>query len=204
MIPLSKQEYRAHLRRKRDEHVKNHSKNPFKNSFKNPWIAQETQQVLDNLVGAAIVSADAVIGSYWPIGSEVDSTILINRFFQDGHLCGLPFWIDNNQILEFRKWQPGQELIQKSYNILMPHQSCPLIVPTVLFVPLVGFDHTGNRLGQGAGHYDRTIKAMRNLKLGIAVGIAFDCQEVDNLPCEDYDEPMDFIITPTRIIDIKK
>ena len=82
---------------------------------------------------------------------------------------------------------------------MKPH---PLL-PQPLFIPLVGFDKNGHRLGRGEGYYDRTLERLRAHNPVIAIGIAFDFQEVEAIPHLDHDEPMDYIITPTQVIEAK-
>jgi 5-formyltetrahydrofolate cyclo-ligase len=61
---------------------------------------------------------------------------------------------------------------------------------------LVGFTQDGARLGQGGGHYDRWLAANRD---AVALGLAWDCQLVDDLPVEEHDQPLRAVITPTRL-----
>lgn len=70
----------------------------------------------------------------------------------------------------------------------------------LVFVPLVGFDAKGNRLGMGGGYYDRTLQNVSQTDSAKIVGLAHDCQEVAELPIESWDIPLQLIITPTRII----
>ena len=71
-----------------------------------------------------------------------------------------------------------------------------VLVPEILFVPLVGFTPTLARLGQGGGHYDRWLAEHPPL---LAIGLAWDAQACDALPTEPHDVPLDAVVTPTRI-----
>lgn len=71
-----------------------------------------------------------------------------------------------------------------------------------LLIPLVGFDARGNRLGMGAGFYDRAL-AQRHGRRPLAIGVAFGCQEVPTLPTDPWDQPLDYIVTDTAIIDTR-
>lgn len=68
-----------------------------------------------------------------------------------------------------------------------------------ILMPLVGFDRRGNRLGMGAGFYDRSLTGLRRPKPWL-IGIAFDCQETGHLPADPWDVPLDYIVTNTGII----
>jgi 5-formyltetrahydrofolate cyclo-ligase len=64
-------------------------------------------------------------------------------------------------------------------------------------VPLLAFDATGHRLGYGGGFYDRTIAEARKRSDITAVGVAFDEQRLDAVPHVDYDQPLDWMLTPS-------
>ena len=72
----------------------------------------------------------------------------------------------------------------------------------IIFIPLVGFDEFKNRIGMGGGFYDRTLafkKRQQNYKNPKLYGLAFDCQQVEKLETQDWDVPLDAIITPGKI-----
>lgn len=69
--------------------------------------------------------------------------------------------------------------------------------PDIVLVPLIAVDARGNRLGQGGGHYDRTLAALRAERRVRAVGVAWDMQCVDALPVDPWDAPLDAVATPT-------
>jgi len=73
----------------------------------------------------------------------------------------------------------------------------------VLVCPLVGFDRMGNRLGFGAGCFDRWL-AQCNQYLLMTIGLAFSCQEVPDIPVETHDVPLDVIITEREMIECRK
>ena len=74
-------------------------------------------------------------------------------------------------------------------------QSSEEALPDLLFVPLAAYDRAGNRLGYGAGYYDRTLAGLRATKSITAVGVAFGIQEMAEIPVEAYDEKLDYVLT---------
>jgi 5-formyltetrahydrofolate cyclo-ligase len=66
----------------------------------------------------------------------------------------------------------------------------------VAIVPVLGFDRKGNRIGYGAGYYDRFLARYPDI---IRIGLAFACQELSALPCEDNDIKMDLVVTENGI-----
>jgi len=192
MTLISKSQLRPDLRQRRDQYKKTHD------------LKSIGKAILDKLISAGIIPSDAIIGSYWPVKSEADVRPLLSYFYERGHTCALPVVEAQNKPLIFREWSPGDLLISGIYNILTPDETAPLITPTVLFVPVLGFDREGHRLGHGEGYYDRTLEKLREQHPIIAIGIAFDCQEVDSIPHEAFDQRMDYVITPTQVIEIRE
>lgn len=68
----------------------------------------------------------------------------------------------------------------------------------LIIVPGVVFDMNCNRIGFGAGYYDRFLP--KKSESTTTIGIAYDYQIIDKIPTNDYDVPLDFIITEKRII----
>ena len=99
--------------------------------------------------------------------------------------------------LAFRAWAPGDPMAATVWGIREPEPTRPLLVPDILLVPLLAFDGDGWRLGYGGGYYDRTLRALRRIKPIVAIGLAFDSQQVDAVPHLDYDERLDWVLTPS-------
>ena len=73
--------------------------------------------------------------------------------------------------------------------------------PDILFLPLSVFDRAGGRIGYGKGHYDKAIAGLaRSGPVPVAVGLAFCVQEVDQVPSEPHDHPLDAILTEAETI----
>ena len=97
--------------------------------------------------------------------------------------------------LVMRAWNIGDALVAGQWNIREPSADAPDVFPDVMLVPLAAFDRRGNRLGYGAGYYDRTIEAARTRKVVITIGVAFAAQERDDVPVTQYDRRIDFVMT---------
>ena len=78
-----------------------------------------------------------------------------------------------------------------------PLATAAAVTPAIILVPLLAFDRTGHRLGYGGGFYDRTLADARKSRHVTAVGVAFDEQRLDAVPHVDYDEPLDWLLTPS-------
>ncbi len=98
----------------------------------------------------------------------------------------------------------GKNFKKNKYGILEPVSTDIIDAKQldILFMPLVGFDANKNRIGMGGGYYDRTLafkKSKKIVKKPKLYGLAFDCQQVSQLEAQDWDVPLDGIITPTSV-----
>ncbi len=106
--------------------------------------------------------------------------------------------------LWFGRYQAKSQLTLNRFGIPEPSLAQKILIPAwtldIAFVPLVAFDPQGNRLGMGGGFYDRTFSYLRRqqqLKKPRLIGLAFECQKVNQLPNQPWDVPLDGVITET-------
>jgi len=121
----------------------------------------------------------AAIAGYQAMGSEIDPEPLLSHLRELGYVLGLPAVAEPDSALTFRA--PGRGLTP--------------LTPRAVLCPLLAFDERGVRLGQGGGHYDRTLMALRKAGALLAVGLAFDIQRMAEIPREDHDQRLDWVIT---------
>ena len=140
------------------------------------------------------------IGGYHAIRAELDPLPLLAALHANGFCMALPCVSEGDDALTFREWMPGSDLKRGKFGVAEPAATQPATQPSTLFVPLVAFDRKGNRLGYGAGYYDASLRDMRARQRVLAIGVAFDEQECPYIPYEPQDEPLDMILTPTRVI----
>ena len=101
-----------------------------------------------------------------------------------------------NAALVFHRWRPGDPLVSGAHGTFEPHRQTLVCAPDILLVPLLAFDGAGRRLGYGGGYYDRSLGAFSSQGVPVlAVGVAFSAQEVQDLPEEDFDMRLDWIVT---------
>lgn len=146
------------------------------------------------------------IGSYAAMGHEISSD-RINDFLglQATHSLALPQILPENQAergMRFVQWSFGGPLFSGAFGTYQPQGE--EVVPDLILVPLLAFDHQGNRLGRGGGFYDRYLASARATRALCAVGLAFDEQYVENCPVNSHDEPLDGILTPSGLCVVRK
>ena len=104
--------------------------------------------------------------------------------------------VTEKKTLQFRQWQEGDPLVRHTLGMLEPAPTAPVMIPDIILVPLLAFDGDGYRLGYGQGYYDRTMAAMRRFEAPPKfIGVAFSVQEVDQVPTDAHDAPLDGILT---------
>lgn len=135
-----------------------------------------------------------VVGGYWPIGSEMDPRPVMQKLEAAGAKLALPR-INEDNAMSFRQWQVGDDLDKGPFGLSEPHQDAPHIEPTLILLPLLGFDKLGTRLGYGKGFYDRMLTGLRTQGRVFACGLGFHAQMLDELPAEPHDQPLDWAVT---------
>ena len=139
----------------------------------------------------------AVFAAYRPMGSEMDPGPLSRRLIAAGAQLALPVAEGREVPLVFRAWQLGGPLVPDALGVPAPAPSAASLHPDLVITPLLAFDRLGGRLGQGGGHYDRTLAALRARGPVFVLGLAYAGQEVDLLALEAHDQRLDAILTET-------
>lgn len=148
-------------------------------------------------IGAKTVSV------FLPIQDEPDTLPLIAALSARGFRTALPVTRARQAPLQFRRWRPGEPTLPGAMNIGEPLESAEIVDPDLLFVPLACFDRRGHRIGFGAGHYDRTLEALRAAGPVTAVGVAYSAAQVAEIPHEPHDQRLDFVLTERELIDCR-
>lgn len=176
-------------------------------------LAEKEQENIARTVAETILQqTDFPLGEhialYLSADGEVGTRYLIDALWAQGKHCYLPVLVEATTTLEFRQYLPDNELITNFFGLLEPEPGALTIAPeklTTVFVPLVGFDLSGNRLGMGKGYYDRTFAFMADKAANNSpgntpagpnfIGLAHECQRVESLEAADWDVPLGGIIT---------
>lgn len=131
--------------------------------------------------------------AYVSIGSEVETDELLQAVLADGKRLALPR-CEGNGIMHAKEAQSLDVLRRGTLGILEPPQDAPTVRRAdigLVLVPGVVFDRQGNRMGQGAGYYDRFLSGFE----GMTCGLAYSVQVVDNLLPKPHDIPVRALVT---------
>jgi 5-formyltetrahydrofolate cyclo-ligase len=137
-----------------------------------------------------------VVAGYYPINSELSILQALEE-------CGV-YDICLPRIeqggLVFKKWLP-QDPIELNKYCYEPLANSRALQPDLIIIPCLGYDLQGNRLGYGAGYYDRALKLYNN---ATKVLVAFSEQEVQELETDEWDVKVDFIINEVAIFKVSQ
>ena len=134
------------------------------------------------------------IALYVSFDGEISTDKLIKTLWaQDKHVYLPLLHPFNPNHLLFLRYLPDTPMLKNKFGIWEPKLNVQNVLPLdeldILFTPLVAFDKEGNRLGMGGGFYDRTLQNWQNSSF-IPVGLAHQCQQVEQLPTEAWDVPL--------------
>jgi 5-formyltetrahydrofolate cyclo-ligase len=167
-------------------------------------IAAETRiemslAMADHAGEAVAFDPGTIISGFLPIRSEADTRPLMARFQARGARLCVPAILDR-QMIVFRELVRDAPLVSTGFGTAGPGEDAAVLDPEIMLVPLSAFDVRGHRIGYGAGHYDRAIDRLRQKGLAPKlIGIAFDCQEVAQVPAEPHDISLDAILTESGL-----
>jgi 5-formyltetrahydrofolate cyclo-ligase len=197
-MSTSKQEMRQQLRAAR-------------NSIAPPQRDSDAANLCATAIKLPYLANAKAIALYWPIDDEINCLPLMNHCLEQGKNCFLPvLLVDPHQKLAFASYTPQTPLVKNRYGILEPELNFSAITRLldldIIFVPLVGFDKQGRRLGRGGGFYDATFADLNKYphsKWPKLEGLAYSCQYIDEIPTDGWDWQLDAVITETDIYSFK-
>ncbi|QIZ77672.1 5-formyltetrahydrofolate cyclo-ligase [Ferrimonas lipolytica] len=145
------------------------------------------------------------VAIYLAADGELDPHLLAEILHARGKTLALPIIHPfHRQQLLFQRYQPGMPLQPNRFGIDEPKLDKSALIPLqeldVIFMPLVGYDLGGNRLGMGGGFYDRTLGGFTETQRPTLIGLAHEVQRVPALPVQPWDVPIDAVATATQLI----
>ena len=140
------------------------------------------------------------IGSFMSIRSEISTNQLNAKILDMKKKLAFPSIEKNSETLIFKKTNSLKNFKLGKFNIPEPKNDNKEIIPQLFFVPCLGFDLKGYRIGYGGGFYDKTFEKLKKLNLLFyTVGFAYDEQKQNKLPIEKFDYKLDFVLTEKQL-----
>ncbi len=143
------------------------------------------------------------ISFYLPTDGEIDPTPLCRLSAQLGKRCYLPI-VSGDGTLVFQHYMPNRTVLRRNaFGILEPRPHPKHAIATrmldVVFLPLVGFDSHGNRMGMGKGFYDRCFQGIGSWwHKPLLIGLAHSSQHTELQP-QPWDVPLHGVATERQL-----
>ena len=166
-------------------------------------IKRRSNNVEENLSNLPIYKGAKKVMAYYPLRGEVDVLKMIRKDLTEKQFCFPVMDLKTKSIRAFRVKNLDEDFVSGPYGVMEPDvrktEEMDIKEIDMVIVPGLGFDYQKNRLGRGAGFYDRFLE---NLAPSIKkVGIAFECQLLENLPIHlPTDQKVDIVVSEKDII----
>jgi 5-formyltetrahydrofolate cyclo-ligase len=166
-------------------------------------VRMQAAEALSNYLLADPAFADGYVAGYWAMGGEVPLHVLQMRL-RPGQVWCLPC-LEDDGTLRFAPWRPGDALESNRFGIPEPALSPDARLSpqdmSVILLPLLAFDAAGHRLGMGGGWYDRSLAFRQHQPAPPRlVGVGYRFQQVQALPAEAWDVPLDAVVTEAGLL----
>jgi len=132
---------------------------------------------------------------YYPHGSELDCLPLLRALRAAGKRSLLPAFTKQGSMI-FRLYAADAPLQSGAFGLTEPAERAPALAPDAILLPLLAFNATGGRLGQGGGYYDKAIAALQAQgRRPPLIGLGYSAQQLPPWPAEPHDAPLDAALT---------
>ena len=159
----------------------------------------DTRKTLEAQLAKAIeplLFAAKAVAAYFPMKDEISALPALERARALGKRSALPFFADRDSRMTFRE---GEPVDPGPWGILQPSADAPILSPDLLLIPLLGIDTSGNRIGMGKGHYDRTLPGLRTAGARL-IGVGWPFQLVaEGIAADPWDVPLDGFASPSGL-----
>ncbi|UQB43177.1 5-formyltetrahydrofolate cyclo-ligase [Thiomicrospira microaerophila] len=160
------------------------------------------QQAVIHLINSGLIQPQSSVAAFLAQDGELDTSILIEQLWQQACRVYLPVIDFETKTMRFAAYRPDSLLKKNRFGINEPDMTQAEGLNAVsdldgVFMPLVGFDAKGHRLGMGGGFYDRTLsfKLKQPKTKPWLIGWAHQCQQLESLNSQPWDVPLDAIVT---------
>jgi len=147
--------------------------------------------------------------AYFSVGKEPATLALISKLLEEGKRVCLPLCVDLDEeghrtgtvdAMEARVIRSFDDLVPGAYGIPEPAADTEVMLPEyvdLIILPCLSCDRNCNRIGHGAGYYDKYLSKIR--KDCFTVAICFEEVLADEIPTEPHDRPVDAVVTEKQI-----
>lgn len=166
-----------------------------------PERVERGQRAVKRLLASPEYAASKIIFAYYSVAPEMDTHALIANGLADSKTVGLPRTQKTDCSMHFHSiTHLVNDMEVAHFKFHEPKAALPIIPADqagLIIVPGLAFDLRGNRLGRGAGYYDRYLPQAKN---AVVCALAFECQILNNIPSQNHDKPVHLIFTEDRTL----
>ena len=166
----------------------------------------QSKTIFQKLISTEVFKKSRTLSLYLSMPSEVHTNDLLTHCFSAGKKCFIPQYTEDNMKMVLIKDQADYDSLPvTAWNIKQPADNDDQRLDIMdegnldlIVVPGLGFTRSGLRLGRGKGYYDNYFRKYEE-KFGqkpYLVGLAYSCQMVENLPADEFDIPLDEVLSP--------
>lgn len=166
-------------------------------------VITSSNKIIETIMELPEFKSSKNIMLYLSFNNEVNTYPLVKWCLDNNKIVIAPYCIQHSkEIVPYRITNLSTDLVKSDFGVMEPKKDLLEKINIedidLILVPAVAFDQHCNRIGFGAGYYDRFL--CNKPKHTPAIGIAYDYQIIDKIPTDEYDVPLDFIITEKRVI----
>lgn len=168
--------------------------------YSREWIEAESAKITEHIIKSQAYQNAEVIFCYVSTGKEVNTFEILEDAFRRGKKVGVPLCLEKGR-MEVRQIHSMQDLCPGAYGILEPKPETDRISGeeiTYGIIPCVTCDKKGNRMGHGAGYYDRYLEGLKLKK----VIVCFDEMMAEEIPMTELDIRMDQVVSQSQMIEL--
>lgn len=161
------------------------------------WIRDAGARIQKEVLQLEEFRNARTVGLYLARPREVATDLLAEACRTGNRTVCLPSYQKETQGYGMARWVPGAPMRTGLYGIPEPAERVwvPVSEIDLMIVTCLAFDEAGWRLGHGGGHFDRLLAQHPGVKLCLA----FECQRLAAVPCEEHDVPVNLVATEERV-----
>lgn len=175
-------------------------------SLDDAWLADASAAIAARLIGLDAYRSATTVCLFAALAQEVRLDGVLAECRRQGQRVLLPAYRAAERVYGFKEWADGRPLIPGHWGVpeADTDRFATLQGEVLMVVPGLAFDAAGGRIGYGAGYYDRLLGLASEGGKVTAAGVCFDEQVRADLPQDEWDRPVDFVVTERRALDCRQ
>ena len=165
------------------------------------WVVAHSEQIAERFVALEAFIAAETVCLYIAIPGEVRLDKVMKQCWSSGKRLLAPAYREAEGVYGFKELASDTARISGRWNVPEPDIDAWAVLGqgACIAVPGVAFDEAGGRVGHGGGYYDRLLAAAVQAGGAVKVGVCFDFQRVETVPCAPWDVRMDMVVSESRV-----